>query len=201
MLDSLRQPLESGETVIARANYRISYPSRMQLVAAMNPCRCGMAGEPGHVCRKGPRCAGDYQGRLSGPLLDRLDIQIELGAVRAADLARPVPAEGSAEVAERVAKARQWQRERFIRLGLPKLATNAQADGALLDEIATPDEPGLRILQEASEAMMLSARGYHRVLRVARTLADLDDAERIGRLHIVEALSYRQKLAAFRQAA
>ena len=201
VLEALRQPLETGDTQVARANYHVTYPARFQLVAAMNPCKCGMAGEPGHVCRKGPRCAGDYQGRLSGPLLDRLDIQIELGAVRAADLARPVPAEGSAEVAERVAKARQRQRERFIRLGLPKLATNAQADGALLDEIATPDEPGLRILQEASEAMMLSARGYHRVLRVARTLADLDDAERIGRLHIVEALSYRQKLAAFRQAA
>jgi magnesium chelatase family protein len=160
-----------------------------------------MAGEPGHVCRKGPRCAGDYQGRLSGPLIDRLDIQIELGAVRAADLARPPPQEGSAEVAERVARARERQRARFARLGHAHIATNAAADGALLDEIATPDDAGLRILQEASEAMMLSARGYHRVLRVARTLADLDGEERIGRLHIVEALSYRQKLAAFRQAA
>ncbi|WP_119273044.1 YifB family Mg chelatase-like AAA ATPase [Taklimakanibacter deserti] len=201
VLEALRQPLESGETQVARANYHITYPARFQLVAAMNPCKCGMAGEPGHVCAKGPRCAGDYQARLSGPLLDRLDIQIELGAVRAADLARPVPSEGSAEVAMRVAKARERQRERFARLGLPELRTNAQADGTLLDEIATPDEPGLRILHEASDAMMLSARGYHRVLRVARTLADLDGEERVGRLHVVEALSYRQKLAAFRQAA
>jgi len=201
VLEALRQPLETGETQVARANYHVTYPARFQLVAAMNPCKCGMAGEPGHVCAKGPRCAGDYQARLSGPLLDRLDIQIELGAVRAADLARPVPSEGSAEVAIRVAKARERQRERFARLGLPELRTNAQADGTLLDEIATPDEPGLRILHEASDAMMLSARGYHRVLRVARTLADLDGEERVGRLHIVEALSYRQKLAAFRQAA
>jgi magnesium chelatase family protein len=201
VLESLRQPLESGETVVARANYHVTYPARFQLVAAMNPCKCGMAGEPGHVCAKGTRCASDYQARLSGPLLDRLDIQIELGAVRAADLARPVPSEGSADVALRVAKARERQRRRFAQLGLAHLSANAQADGTLLDEIATPDEPGLRILHEASDAMMLSARGYHRVLRVARTLADLDGEERVGRLHIVEALSYRQKLAAFRQAA
>jgi magnesium chelatase family protein len=201
VLEALRQPLESGETQVARANYHVTYPARFQLVAAMNPCKCGRAGEPGHVCTKGPRCAGDYQARLSGPLLDRLDIQIELAAVRAADLARPVPSEGSTEVAARVAEARRRQRERFAKLGLARLATNAQADGTLLDEIATPDEAGLRILREASDAMMLSARGYHRVLRVARTLADLDGEDRVGRLHIVEALSYRQKLAAFRQAA
>jgi magnesium chelatase family protein len=201
VLEALRQPLETGETQVARANYHVTYPARFQLVAAMNPCKCGMAGEPGHVCAKGTRCASDYQARLSGPLLDRLDIQIELGAVRAADLARPVPSEGSAEVATRIAKARERQRDRFARLGLKHLTTNAQADGTLLDEIATPDEPGLRILHEAADAMMLSARGYHRVLRVARTLADLDGEDRVGRLHIVEALSYRQKLAAFRQAA
>lgn len=201
VLEALRQPLETGETQVARVNYHVTYPARFQLVAAMNPCKCGMAGEPGHVCAKGPRCAGDYQARLSGPLLDRLDIQIELGAVRAADLARPSPSEGSAEVAARVAKARERQRVRFEKLGLRHLSTNAEADGQLLDEIATPDEAGRRILQEASDQMMLSARGYHRVLKVARTLADLDGQDRVGRLHIVEALSYRQKLAAFRQAA
>ncbi len=201
VLEALRQPLETGETQVARANYHVTYPARFQLVAAMNPCKCGMAGEPGHVCAKGQRCAGDYQARLSGPLIDRLDIQIELGAVRAADLARPSPAEGSAEVAARVAQARDRQRARFARLGLRHLTTNAQADGQILDAIATPDDPGLRILQDASDQMMLSARGYHRVLRVARTLADLDGQDRVGRIHIVEALSYRQKLAAFRQAA
>src|SRR4029079_10411322 len=113
VLDSVRQPLEPGETVIARANYRISYPSRMQLVAAMNPCRCGMAGEPGHVCRRGARCAADYQARISGPLLARIDIRIDVPAVSAADLILPSPAEPSQAVAERVAAARDIQRERY----------------------------------------------------------------------------------------
>src|SRR5207249_49248 len=132
VLEALRQPLETGETQVARANYHVTYPARFQLVAAMNPCKCGMAGEPGHVCRKGARCAGDYQGRLSGPLLDRLDIQIELGAVRAADLTRPAPQEGSSEVAVRVAEARATQKERFSKLGQPHIRTNAGADGSLL---------------------------------------------------------------------
>jgi magnesium chelatase family protein len=200
-LESLRQPLETGETQVARANYHVTYPARFQLVAAMNPCRCGMAGEPGHVCRKGPRCAGDYQARISGPLLDRLDIQIELPAVRASDLTMPAPKEGSAEAAARVAAARLRQRERFESLGLVGIRTNAQADGEILDEIARPDDAGLRLLREAADVMNLSARGYHRVLRVARTLADLDGRDKVARINIAEALSYRQRLAAFRQAA
>ncbi len=110
VLDSLRQPLESGESVIARANYRVSFPAAIQLIAAMNPCRCGMAGEPGHVCRRGPRCVEDYQARISGPLLDRIDIRIDVPAVSAADLILPAPAESSAAVAERVAAARAVQR-------------------------------------------------------------------------------------------
>src|SRR5438105_8908961 len=139
VLESLRQPLETGETQVARANYHVTYPARFQLIAAMNPCRCGMAGEPGHVCRKGQRCAADYQARISGPLLDRLDIQIELPAVKASDLTLPPSKETSAVVASRVAAARRIQRERFAGLGRPELGTNAQADGNLLDEIATPD--------------------------------------------------------------
>ncbi len=118
VLDSLRQPLESGETIIARANYRIAYPARFQLVAAMNPCRCGRAGEPGHVCARGPRCASDYQARLSGPMLDRIDIRIEVPAVTAVDLIAPASAESSAAVAERVAAARTIQRERYAALDL-----------------------------------------------------------------------------------
>ena len=110
VLDSLRQPLETGEIVIARANHRVSYPSRFQLVAAMNPCRCGMAGEPGHTCRRGERCAADYQARISGPLMDRIDLRVEVPAVTAADLIRPNASETSADVAERVARARQVQR-------------------------------------------------------------------------------------------
>ena len=201
VLESLRQPLETGETVVARANYHVTYPARFQFIAAMNPCRCGMAGEAGHTCRKGPRCATDYQGRISGPLLDRMDIQIELPAVKASDLTLPPPAEGSAEVARRVATARALQRMRFEKLGRPQLRTNAEADGSLLEEIARPDKAGLILLRDAADAMNLSARGYHRVLRVARTLADLDGREDMARLHIAEALSYRQKLASFQIAA
>ncbi len=112
VLDALRQPLETGETVIARANHRISYPSRIQLVAAMNPCKCG-GGAAGQACKRGPRCAADYQSRISGPLLDRIDLQIEVPAVSAADLVLPPPREGSAEVRARVVAARNRQLERF----------------------------------------------------------------------------------------
>lgn len=197
VLESLRQPMETGETVVARVNYHVTYPARFQLVAAMNPCKCGMAGEPGHICRKGPRCAADYQARISGPLLDRMDIQIELAAVKASDLTLPPPKESSQDVAARVRAARQLQAERFQRLGKPELRTNAEADGTLLEEITRPDPQGLALLRDAADAMNLSARGYHRVLRVARTLADLDRREQVSRIQIAEALSYRQKLAAF----
>ena len=201
VLEALRQPMETGETVVARVNYHVTYPARFQLIAAMNPCKCGMAGEPGHLCRKGPRCAADYQARISGPLLDRMDMQIELRAMRASDLSLPPPKEASSEVAARVSAARQIQAQRLAKLGKPELRTNAEADGELLETIATPDAAGLKLMREAADAMNLSARGYHRVLRVARTLADLDAREEVSRIHVAEALSYRQKLAAFQTAA
>jgi len=191
VLDSLRQPLESGETVIARVNYRIAYPSRFQLVAAMNPCRCGMAGEPGHVCRRGPRCVSEYQARLSGPLLDRIDIRIEVPAVTATDLIQPAASEASAEVARRVAAARAIQRERYAALGLTGIACNGQCAPSVLETVAQPDHAALLLLRNAAETMQLSARGYHRVLKVARTLADLDGADAVARIHMAEALSYR----------
>ena len=191
VLDSLRQPIENGQTIIARANYRISYPSRFQLIAAMNPCRCGMAGEPGHVCKRGVRCASEYQARISGPLLDRIDIRIDVPAVSAADLILPAPSEPSAAIAERVAAARAIQRERFVGLGVPGVMTNAQCAPSLIEEIAAPDAAASALLRQAAEAMKLSARGYHRVLKVARTLADLDGAGSVGRIHLAEALSYR----------
>jgi magnesium chelatase family protein len=194
VLDALRQPLETGETVIARANHHVTYPARVQLVAAMNPCRCGHAGEPGHICRRGPRCADDYQARISGPLLDRIDLHVEVAAVRAADLVLPAPREGSAGVAARVAAARAVQRQRFRDLGLDRVRTNAEADGEVLEEVARPDAGGLTLLRDAAEAMGLSARGYHRVLRVARTLADLDGAGPVGRMHVAEALAYRSRM-------
>lgn len=192
-LDSLRQPLESGEVAIARVNHRVTYPARFILVAAMNPCKCGRANEPGFACKRGQnvRCAADYQSRLSGPLLDRIDLNIEVPAVAASDLMLPAPSEGSREAAERVAIAREIQAERFRALGLPKLRTNSQAQGAILDEIAKPEGAAMSLLRDAADAMRLTARGYHRVLRVARTLADLDGARYVARMHIAEALSYR----------
>lgn len=190
VLDSLRQPLEAGETMIARVNHRVSYPSRIQLVAAMNPCRCGMAGEPGHTCRRGDRCASDYQARISGPLLDRIDLRIDVPAVSARDLIQPAAAETSENVARRVAVARERQRERYEAMGL-KTNTNAHASTAAIEELAKPDAGGMALLQDAAEAMRLSARAYHRILKVALTLADLDGVDRIGRVHLAEAISYR----------
>ena len=190
MLDSLRQPLEAGETVIARANHRITYPSRIQLVAAMNPCRCGKALDPGYTCARGKACAEHYQSRLSGPFLDRIDIQIEVPAVTAADLALPAPAEDSAIVRERVVAARERQRERFETRGMKHLKCNAECQGALLEEIARPDTRGAALLKDAAAVIGLTARGYHRTLRVARTLADLVAADDVAHLHIAEAPSY-----------
>ena len=193
VLDALRQPLEGGEVAIARANHRVTYPARFMLVAAMNPCRCGRASEPGYACRRGPvaRCAAEYQARLSGPLLDRIDLHIDIPAVTAADLILPPPAEGSREVAARVAQARERQARRYASLGCPQVRANAAAQGAVLEEVAKPDSAGLKLIRDAAEAMRLSARGYHRVLRIARTLADLDDSEKVARIHLAEALSYR----------
>jgi magnesium chelatase family protein len=173
------------------------------LVAAMNPCRCGRASEPGFACRRGAnmRCAADYQGRLSGPLLDRIDLHIEAPAVTAADLILPPPTEGSREIAARVAAARERQAARYAAIGLPHIRTNAGASGAVLEDVARPDAGGLTLLRDAADAMRLSARGYHRVLRVARTLADLDGADKVGRVHLAEALSYRALADEIRRAA
>ena len=201
--NSLRQPLEAGEVSIARANHRVTYPARFMLVAAINPCRCGHASEPGFSCRRGAttRCSADYQARLSGPLLDRIDLHIEVPAVTAADLILPPPTEGSREVAERVALARERQVARYAGIGLPHIRSNAAVSGAVLEDVAKPDASGMTLLREAADAVRLSARGYHRVLRVARTLADLDGVDKVGRLHVAEALSYRALADEVRRAA
>jgi magnesium chelatase family protein len=203
VLDSLRQPLENGEVSVSRANHRVTYPARFMLVAAMNPCRCGSAFEPGYSCKRGriDRCTADYQMRISGPLMDRIDLRIEVPAVTAADLILPPASEGSAEVAARVAAARDIQLKRYAAAGLPRVRTNAEAPASVLEDVARPDAQGQKLLRDAAESMRLSARGYHRVLRVARTLADLDRADKIGRLHLAEALSYRALAEDVRHAA
>ncbi len=194
-LDALRQPLETGEVSVSRANHRTTYPARFQLIAAMNPCRCGRALEPGYACKRAPneKCMAQYQGRMSGPLLDRIDLSIEVPAVTAADLILPPPSEGSASVALRVAMARDIQLKRYEALGLTKISTNAAAPANIIDEVAKPDNEGLKLIKNAAEKMNLTARGYHRVLKVARTLADLEGSDKVGRIHLAEALAYRAK--------
>jgi magnesium chelatase family protein len=155
----------------------------------MNPCRCGHLGDASLACSRAPRCAADYQARVSGPLMDRIDLHIEVAAVAAADLLLPPPAEGSAEVRARVQAARTLQRDRYVSHGL---RTNAEADGDTLEAICGLEEDGRLLLTQAANAMRLTARGFTRVLRVSRTIADLAGHETVKRLHIAEALSYRR---------
>jgi magnesium chelatase family protein len=191
-LDSLRQPMETGEVVVARANAHVRYPARFQLVAAMNPCRCGAGGLGRGACGKAPRCLQTYQGRLSGPLLDRIDLTVDVPAVSAADLALPPPAEGSAEVAARVAAARDMAAERAQADAEGAGALNARADGAWLERIAALDAPGHALLAKAAGYGALTARGWTRTLRLARTIADLDGSGAVRRVHVAEALIYRR---------
>jgi len=191
-LDSLRQPLETAEVTVARANAHVRYPARVQLVAAMNPCRCGHGGLGRGFCGKAPRCQQAYQGRVSGPLLDRIDLTVEVPAVTAADMSLPPPAEGSAEVAARVAAARDIQAARATAGGEGASPLNARADGAWLETIAALDLPAKTLLARAAEAGALTARGWTRTLRLARTIADLEGADAVRRVHVAEALIYRR---------
>ncbi|MGB7407013.1 MAG: ATP-binding protein, partial [Pontixanthobacter sp.] len=190
VLDSLRQPLETGTIDVARANAHVSFPARVQFVSAMNPCRCGHLGDPALACSRAPKCAVDYQSKVSGPMLDRIDLHVDVDPVSAMDLALPPPAEGSAEVAVRVAQARAIQTARYEETGA---RTNAELDGDALERFATPDEDGRKLLMQAAETLRLSARAYTRMLRVARTIADCAGAQDVGRVHVAEALSYRRQ--------
>jgi len=161
----------------------------------MNPCRCGLGGAGKGACGKAPRCQRDYQGRLSGPLLDRIDLQVEAPAVTAADMALPPPVEGTAEAAARVAQARAVAAERAQALGLePEATLNARVSGPVLDQIAAPDEAGRALLIRAGEAGGLTARGWTRTLRLARTIADLEGSTGVVRRHIAEALAWRRPM-------
>lgn len=189
VLETLRQPVETGEVVISRANAHVTYPCRFMLVAAANPCRCGFLTDPARACNRAPTCGEDYMGRISGPLLDRFDLRLEVPPVAYTDLDLPASGDTSAEVQERVAAARVLQHARFE--GQDTFHLNADAEGRMLADIATPDSEGKALIAKAAERFGLSARGYHRVLRVARTIADLDGSATVRRPHIAEAISYR----------
>jgi magnesium chelatase family protein len=185
-LDSLRQPMETGRTTVSRAAAHITYPSRFQLVAAMNPCRCGYLGEGGRECGRAPRCAEDYRNRISGAVVDRIDLAVDVQPVTAAELSYAPAGEGSAVIAGRVARARHAQTDRY---GADGPVCNAEADKKLIHLL--PDAQ--KLLEQAMERLRLSARGYVRTMRVARTIADLGGAEVVGRVHVAEALAYRHR--------
>lgn len=189
VLETLRQPIETGEVVVARANAHIRYPCRFLLVAAANPCKCGYLADPARACARVPACGEDYLGRISGPLLDRFDLRVEVPPVAYSDLNLPSTGDSSATVAARVADARARQTKRFS--GASEVRVNAEAEGALLEKIATPDADGQSLLIRVAERFGLSARGYHRVLRVARTIADLDHSADVRSPHVAEAVSFR----------
>ncbi|PWE31157.1 hypothetical protein DDZ14_14130 [Maritimibacter sp. 55A14] len=189
VLETLRQPIETGDVVVARANAHIRYPCRFLLIAAANPCKCGYLPDPARACARVPHCGEDYLGRISGPLMDRFDLRIEVPPVSVADLELPAASEGTTEVAARVAAARAVQAARYA--GRPDVRVNADTEGEELEEIARPDVEGRALLNNVAGKFGLSARGYHRVLRVARTIADLDGAAQVARPHVAEAVSYR----------
>lgn len=192
-LEALRQPLETGHVVVSRANAHVTYPARVQLVAAMNPCRCGYLSDETRACSRAPRCALDYQTKISGPLYDRIDLHIDVPAVAIHDLSFATQGEPSRDVAERVNRARTIQTNRYAcHTGGVKVRSNAEVDGKLLLEAASLDAEGQALLIKAADKLKLTARGYHRVLKVARTLADLEGGENIRKTHIAEAISYRR---------
>ena len=193
VLESLRQPLETGTISVARVAAHVTYPARFQLIAAMNPCRCGYISDAMRACNKAPKCAVEYQSKLSGPLLDRFDMMIDVPDVPTLDMLATKTGESSAEVGARVANARTRQKERYAKMGLPH-RTNAELQGEKLQQVVALGDAANALLEKATEKMRLSMRGYTRVLRVSRTIADLAEAEQVDTTHIAEAISYRQHM-------
>jgi magnesium chelatase family protein len=189
VLETLRQPIETGEVMIARANAHVKYPCRFMLVAAANPCKCGYLPDPARACARVPACGEDYMGRISGPLMDRFDLRVDVPPVSYTHLNLPPSSEGSAEVATRVAAARARQLMRYS--GQDGMSANADVSGDMLEAIVSPDTEARDLLIRAAERFRLSARGYHRVMRVARTIADLEGAAEVRRPHMAEAISFR----------
>ncbi|AZQ66213.1 ATP-binding protein [Silicimonas algicola] len=194
VLETLRQPIETGDVVVARANAHVRYPCRFLLIAAANPCKCGHLADAARACNRAPNCGEDYMGRISGPLMDRFDLRVDVPPVSFQDLDLPADGEPSAAIARRVAAARTAQARRFA--DHPEVTVNADAEGTLLEAVATPDAEGRALLLTAAERVGLSARGYHRVIRVARTIADLDGSDDVRKPHVAEAISFRIPSAA-----
>jgi magnesium chelatase family protein len=193
VLDGLRQPLEDGQVVIARAAQAITFPARFTLVGATNPCPCGRAGEAGDGCGCAPAVVARYRARLSGPLVDRIDIHVGVAPVPPHALGARGGGEPSAVVRARVETARALQRARYA--ALPAVQSNAQVAGRWLDTAGGVEDAARRLLVRAAEQLGLSARAYHRVLKVARTIADLDSAVTVGAAHVGEALRFRPAAA------
>lgn len=188
VIDSLRQPLEEWKINISRANYHVTYPAKFQLIVAMNPCRCGFLGDAKRQCNKTSRCGVDYQSKISGPFLDRVDIYLEVLTSSISEIISSKESEDSATIAQRVQTARDLQVNRYSNYGI---RTNAELHGDLLKEFAQPDAEASLILNNAAEKLSLSMRGYNRILKLSRSIADLMGEKNINRLHISEALSYR----------
>ncbi|MEM0946338.1 MAG: YifB family Mg chelatase-like AAA ATPase [Pseudomonadota bacterium] len=194
VLETLRQPIETGDVVVARANAHVRYPCRFLLVAAANPCKCGHMADPERACARVPQCGEDYLGRISGPLMDRFDLRVDVPPVVFSDLDLPASGDPSARVKARVVAARSAQAQRYGEAGPVRL--NADASGQVLSDVATPDADGRTFLNRVADRFGLSARGYHRVLRVARTIADLAGSEQVRQPHVAEAVSFRIGLVA-----